>query len=265
MSEVRVCTLVSGSSANCTFVRVGDTALLIDAGAGIRKTEALLNSVGSGLSRVCGIFLTHEHSDHVAGLKTITKKHKIPILGNEATLRAVANAYPEIDSDLFCTLPTGASARRDGFSVTSFACMHDSAECVGYTVETERGKIGIATDLGELTESVSNSLKGCSVLVFESNHDENLLRNGPYPYPLRQRIAGPCGHLSNTQSGEGLRALIPTGVRQVFLAHLSKENNTPDLCLHTVRNLLSRDGIEVGRDVKIQVAPRSEPSEVFEL
>ncbi|MBO5247856.1 MAG: MBL fold metallo-hydrolase [Clostridia bacterium] len=263
MSRLKICTLVSGSSANSTYVEVDGCGLLIDAGAGIRRTEALLNSVDSSLSNVKGIFITHEHSDHISGLKTITKKYRIPILGNENTLNEVSYALPEVDPDLFCTLPTGANAKSGCFSVTSFPCMHDSAECVGYVVDTGFCKVGISTDLGLITEEVRGALNGCKILVFEANYDVDMLRNGVYPYPLKQRIAGPNGHLSNQQSGEGLVEFVRNGTEQIYLAHLSKENNTESLCRCTVENILRRSGIEVGRDVCVSVAPRSERSEVF--
>lgn len=264
MSRLKVCTIVSGSSANCTYVEVDGCGLLIDAGAGIRRTEALLNSVDSSLSKVKGIFITHEHSDHISGLKTITKKYRIPVLANETTLNEIARICPEVDSDLFCVLPTGGNAKNSAFSVTSFPCMHDSAECSGYVIDTGLCTVGVATDLGQVTEDVRGALSGCKVLVFESNHDTDLLRNGSYPYPLKQRISGPCGHLSNQQSGEGLIHFVQQGTEQVYLAHLSRENNTESLCRCTVENILRRSGINPEKDVRLCVAPRNERSEVFE-
>ena len=263
--SLKLCTLVSGSSANSTYVETEGCGLLIDAGAGIRRMEGLLNSVDSSLSRVKGIFVTHEHSDHISGLKTILKKHRIPVIANERTVREIMLACPEADPDLFCVLPTGGTAKNPYFSVSSFACMHDSVECAGYVVETSRGKVGIATDLGDVTDTVLQSLSGCKALVFEANHDIDMLRNGPYPYSLKQRISGPNGHLSNQQSGEALAELIRRGTQQVFLAHLSRENNTESLCLCTVENILRRSGISVGTDALVSVAPRNERSEVFSL
>lgn len=265
MSSVKLCTLVSGSSANCTYVEADGCGLLIDAGAGIRRTEALLQSVGSSLSRIQGVFITHEHSDHINGLKTILKKYPIPVLGNEETLHGISLALPEVDTDRFCVLPIGGNAKNGAFSVTSFPCMHDSASCVGYVIETSAGKIGIATDLGQVTDEVRSALTGCRGLVFEANHDVDMLHNGPYPYHLKQRIAGPCGHLSNQQSAEALIEFVQKGAERVYLAHLSRENNTESLCRCTVENALRRGGIDTERDVKIFVAPRGERSEVFEL
>lgn len=265
MSRLKLCTLVSGSSANSTYVEIDGYGILIDAGAGIRRTETLLRSVDSSLENVKGIFITHEHSDHISGLKTLLKKHRIPVLANEGTLSGICDACPELDPSLFCALPTGGKAENAGFSVTSFPCMHDSAECAGYVITTPLCKVGIATDLGQVTDEVMNALKGCKAIVFEANHDGDMLRNGPYPYPLKQRIAGPCGHLSNQQSGEALVELIRSGAERIFLAHLSRENNTESLCLCTVENILRRNGICVGKDAEVSVAPRNERSEVYSL
>lgn len=265
MSRLKVCTLVSGSSANCTYVEVDGSGLLIDAGAGIRRTEALLNSVDSSLSNVKGIFITHEHSDHISGLKTITKKYRIPILANRSTLDEISFLLPDVDSDLFCILPTGGNAKSGSFSVTSFPCMHDSVECAGYVIDTGSCKVGISTDLGQVTDEVTQALNGCKVLVFEANHDIDMLRNGPYPYSLKQRISGPNGHLSNQQAGEALSGFVQQGAEQIYLAHLSKDNNTESLCRCTVENMLRRSGIEAEKDVRVRVAPRSERSEVFLL
>ncbi len=265
MSRLKVCTLVSGSSANCTYVEVDGRGLLIDAGAGIRRTEALLNSVDSSLSNVKGIFITHEHSDHISGLKTITKKYRIPILANRNTLDEISFLLPDLDSDLFCTLPTGGNAKSGSFSVTSFPCMHDSVECAGYVIDTGFCKVGISTDLGQITDEVTQALNGCKVLVFEANHDIDMLRNGPYPYSLKQRISGPNGHLSNQQAGEALTGFVQHGAEQIYLAHLSKDNNTESLCRCTVENILRRSGIEAEQDVRVRVAPRSERSEVYSL
>ena len=265
MSRLRLCTVVSGSSANCTYVEIDGCGLLVDAGAGIRRTEALLNSVGASLSNVKGIFITHEHVDHISGLKTILKKYRIPVLATPSTLEEVARLCPTVDPDLFCSLPRGGSAKNGVFCVTSFPCMHDAVDCSGYVIEGNGVRVGIATDLGVVSPKVLESLQGCEALVFESNHDVDMLRNGPYPYSLKQRIFGECGHLSNQQCAEALAQLIPTGVRKVYLAHLSKENNTESLCLCTVKNYLRRAGIDPEEAVSVSVAPRSECSEVFEL
>ncbi len=260
---LRVFTLYSGSSANCTVIDIDGRVILVDAGGGVRKTQKALESVGLSLSAVEAVFVTHEHSDHVAGLSTICKYFRIPIISNEATLDAISRENGDIDQSLFCPMPSGACARRDCFEVTSFHSSHDSAECVGYRIKTAHGDVGVCTDAGEVTPEIRASLCGCKTVVLESNHDKNMLFTGPYPYRLKQRISGPFGHLSNEQCAELLSTLVSRGAENVLLAHLSKDNNTPETALSTVGSFLSVHNIKVGSDVNIFVAPRSEISHIY--
>lgn len=259
---VRVCTLYSGSSANCTFVEADGRAVLIDAGAGVRKTGQALEAVGSCYEKIEAIFITHEHSDHIAGLQTITKYYNIPIISNRKTLCAIKSVYPDIDEDLFHEMPTGSRANNGVMQITSFATLHDSAECVGYIINTGNRKIGVMTDVGEETAETSRYLSSCDTAVVEANHDENQLWNGSYSYSLKQRIGGKFGHFSNNQCGRLLEKTIARCTQNVILAHLSKENNTPELAYDTVRKYLTDMGISVGTDVRLSVAPRSDVSEI---
>lgn len=261
---VRVCTLYSGSSANCTFIENDGRAILIDAGAGIKKTGQALNSIGSGYDNVEAIFITHEHSDHIAGLKTILKHHeRIPVIGNEKTLAAIKNSYPEINCKNFHAMATGAKANNGVMQVTSFRTLHDSAECVGYIVNTGNQKIGVMTDVGEETSQTLDFLSGCNTLVVESNHDVDKLWNGAYPYMLKQRIGGKYGHFSNEQCGCLMGKAVKASVKNIILAHLSKENNTPELAFDTVAKHISDMGAIIGGDIDLSVAPRNEVSKII--
>lgn len=263
MAKIRFCTLFSGSSANCTYVEVNGNAVLIDAGAGVKKTEQALRQIGSGYDKIRGVFVTHEHSDHISGLKTILKYHTIPVIANPATISGFYG-LSEFEK-CFCSMPTGSCAENGDFRITSFSSSHDSAECVGYVIETGKNKLGILTDCGQLSAEMMNALAGCEAVVLESNHDVDMLMNGSYPYPLKKRVAGTGGHLSNDQCAQGLCQLVHTGVKQVFLAHLSKENNTPQLALETVCRVLSKHGVKVDTDVQVRVAPRDHVSEMLEF
>ena len=260
---LKVCTLFSGSSANSTLIQVDGRAILIDAGGGVLKTGKALQQAGTDFSKLDAIFITHEHSDHVSGLATILKRHRIPVIGNTATLKKMLFEHPELDDSLFCEMPTGSTAVKDGFEVTSFAAPHDSVECVGYKIKTKYGCVGVTTDAGQPTSEIFTKLSGCGILVLEANHDRKMLLEGPYPYMLKQRIAGPSGHLSNEQSGELLSKLVESGAKKVLLAHLSKENNTPDIALSTVGMCLSESGITVQKDVLVSVAPRDCVSDIY--
>ena len=260
---LRVFTLYSGSGGNCTAVEIDGRVVLVDAGCGVKKTQQCLMQAGLSLGAVDGIFITHEHSDHVAGLQTICKHFRIPVISNQPTLDAYYNENPLFDTSLFCVMPTGARAARDSFEVTSFASPHDSAECVGYRIKTKYGDVGVLTDAGTGTDEIKRALKGCRILVFESNHDINMLQTGPYPAYLKRRIAGPDGHLSNNQSAEMLADFVNAGAENVILAHLSKENNTPRIALSTADAFLSAKGAKTGKDVFVYAAPPSELSQII--
>ncbi|MBQ2882045.1 MAG: MBL fold metallo-hydrolase [Clostridia bacterium] len=261
---VRVCTLYSGSSANCTFIENDGRAILIDAGAGVKKTGQALSSIGSSYDNIEAIFITHEHSDHIAGLKTILKYHEhIPVIGNENTLTAIRNSYPEINCKNFHAMSTGSRANNGIMQVTSFRTLHDSAECVGYIINTGNKKIGVMTDVGEETSQTLEVLSECDTLVVESNHDVDKLWNGAYPYMLKQRIGGKYGHFSNEQCGSLMERAVRSSVKNIILAHLSRENNTPELAFDTVAKHLSDMGAIIGGDIDLSVAPRNEVSKII--
>jgi phosphoribosyl 1,2-cyclic phosphodiesterase len=260
---LRVFTLYSGSSGNCTVIDVDGRVILIDAGCGVKKTQKALCTAGLSLDAAEGIFVTHEHSDHVAGLQTICKHFRIPVISNQATLDAFYRDNSTFDTSLFCVMPTGATAARDDFEVTSFRSPHDSAECVGYRITTKYGDVGVLTDAGEGTPEIKAALKGCKTLVFESNHDRNMLQTGPYPYYLKRRISGPNGHLSNDQSAEMLSDFADFGAKKIILAHLSKENNTPHVALSTAETFITAKGAVIGGDVDVYVAPPDDLSQII--
>lgn len=268
--DVKVCTLFSGSSANSTYVEINGRGILIDAGGGVKKTEAALNMIGSSLSKVEAVFVTHEHSDHISGLKTILRHYTIPVISNSRTLDAIERAIPDINSNLFRSMPTGARAVKGDFEIISAATSHDSAESVCYIIKTEKGNIGIITDLGEYNENILAAAGCCKALILESNHDPDMLWNGRYTPALKRRVCGSRGHLSNLQAGELLSSVCGKGIENVILAHLSAENNTPPLALETVSATVTKAGAHVGSkcgegDVYITVAPRNDPSQIIIL
>jgi phosphoribosyl 1,2-cyclic phosphodiesterase len=263
--DVKVSTLFSGSSANSTYVEVNGRGILIDVGGGVKKTQSALQNIGSSLDKIEAVFITHEHSDHISGLKTVLKHYNIPVIANARTLDAIETAIPDINSSLFRCMPTGARAVKGDFEITSISTSHDAAESVGYVIKTQRGNVGIITDLGEYNEDILSAASECNTLILESNHDLDMLWNGRYPPMLKRRVGGSHGHLSNLQAGEFLTSVCHKGIKNVILAHLSAENNLPTLALETVSSTLAKTGAVIGTakgqgDVYITVAPRNDPS-----
>ena len=257
-------TLASGSSGNCALVSCGRTHLLLDTGISARRITTALKRLGVDPASLSGVLITHEHSDHISGLTTLTKQLKLPVYATAPTLRQLCYRIPFLE-DLCRSFEPG-----DGFPVGeiwvgSFPTSHDAACSVGYTLTGEGCKAAAATDLGYLTLAVLQAVQGCDLLVCETNHDEDWVRSGPYPYYLKQRILGDRGHLSNETGAELAALAVESGARTVVLAHLSSENNTPARARDVVSRRLSAGGIDPERDVSLTVAPRNECGPVFRL
>ena len=252
-------TLYSGSSGNCGLVRCGDQYLLIDMGKSCRTTLTALKSLGLAVSDCAGILITHEHSDHVAGLDTFLKKYPTPLYGcadTLDTLQSRGTIPPTVDA-----IPVDGQTLEIGeFTVTSFPTSHD-VPCVGYRIHTPDNKtMTIATDLGVLTPPVHQALSGCDLVALESNYDLHMLRSGRYPYYLRSRIESNRGHLSNDECSAKLLELIQEGCKKFALCHLSQENNTPALALQTMFNTLGAAGVVPEKDCIVQAQRRNEIS-----
>lgn len=236
---MRVCLLASGSKGNSIFVEAGDSRVLIDAGLSAKELLRRLAQIGVEGDSLDAILISHEHSDHIRGAGTLARKLNIPILVNSQTCHASAATIGKTEIIEF---ESGAPFIFKDLCIDPFAITHDASDPVGFLLECRAGKIGIATDLGIATRLVKDKLKGCRALVLESNHDEELLANGPYPWPLKQRIRSRHGHLSNAESAELLDDLLHCELEGVFLAHLSEVNNDPGIAREVASGVLaSRD------------------------
>ena len=234
---MQLTSLASGSSGNCTLIQSDLTHILVDAGISCRRIETGLQQMDITASELSGIFITHEHSDHISGLKILSRKHHIPIYGTAETLVAIHSADRDavIDPTLFCpVLPDQICAVGD-LTVLPFSNTHDAANPVGYRVSCENRAVAVCTDLGNYSQYTVNHLLGLDALLLEANHDIRMLQAGPYPYSLKRRILSDFGHLSNEASGRLLSELLHDGMRKIMLGHISKENNFEDLALTVVR------------------------------
>ena len=251
---MEIFTLASSSSGNCTVVSHNGSLILIDAGISLRRIRLGLQSAGLTPDDLTGVLVTHEHIDHISGIKMLVKYHKIPVFTSSGTACGICRWAPEAEPFMNCVGP-GVEFSLGDIAVKSFKTPHDAYESVGYRLEAGGKKLAYITDLGCVTDDIIDAACGADVAVIEANHDVAMLKTGPYPYHLKQRILSGHGHLSNPDSAGFAVRLAASGTRHLLLAHLSRENNTPRLARDTVESSLSEAGITVGGDVELDVAP----------
>ncbi len=260
MKDIRVFTLFSGSGGNCHYVKCGDTHLLFDAGKNAKAIISSLQSIGADISDISSIYITHEHSDHTAALRVLKKKN--PDI-SFACHPLCADAIERTGTDMsdVRAIYEGESLSEGNVRVHAFRVPHDSAACLGYRIEYEAAdgvkKIGIATDIGCLTCDIADGLLGCEHVIIESNHDPDMLRDGPYPEVLKARIFSAGGHLSNNSCAKLCAYLSEHGTKSFMLSHISKENNSRDLALSVTR-------AGVGADADIFCAYQDTPVCLYE-
>ncbi|MBN2643929.1 MAG: MBL fold metallo-hydrolase [Desulfuromonadaceae bacterium] len=233
---MRVCQLASGSKGNALYIESGQTRILIDAGLSARRLSAHLQDIGIEAASLDAVFLTHEHVDHTSGLGPLCRRYALPLYCTQQTFSVLEKLGP-VKTRFF---ESGESVVLKDLRVQSFPVTHDAVEPVGFVIEGCEGRVGLATDLGVATRLVQDRLQQCRVLVLETNHDEEMLREGPYPWPLKQRIRSRHGHLSNREGSELLAQLLWPGLEALFLAHLSETNNTPQAAQSCVAHVLTR-------------------------
>ena len=258
------CSLYSGSSGNCSLVETDNTKILIDAGESAKKISSALSLYGIDLANVDAIVVTHEHIDHIKSLGTISQKYNIPVYANKETWEAMPTQSKKILDELKkFYIPDEVFEIKD-LKFLPFQIPHDAANPCGFNIFNKKKKISIATDLGHITEDVFYSLEKSNFALIESNYDINTLKCSPYPYSLKQRISGPNGHLSNNAAGKLISGLMKSGLKQVTLGHLSKENNFPELAYQTVVEELMHNGSDEN-SIHINVARRDSPGKIISI
>jgi len=259
-TTVKICILASGSSGNSFLVWTDRTKILIDAGISARQLRERLNRLGVAAEEIDALFITHEHTDHVRGARTFARSLRIPVFLTEGTCAACNSTFEQLPAREFF-MPGEIICFKD-LQLVSYSVSHDAADPVNFLLCHKNCKVGMAMDLGYTSRLVKERLKHCDVLILESNHDRQMLMNGRYPWQVKQRILGRRGHLSNDQSASVLCEVAHQGLRGLFLAHLSKENNHPRL----VQSLFQQTLVEVGLDhVPLFVTSQHEPTAVFEV
>jgi len=243
--------LASGSEANCVYVGNGETAVLIDLGLAKTKAEKILIENGIDPTKIDGVFVTHEHGDHVKGL-AFADKYKIPVYGSEGTLKALnrldlANVTRGGSGRVFDAL------RLSCVTVEAFNVHHDAAEPTGFTITDKDCKVSVLMDTGKVTEEMIKKMSFSDVYVFECNHDEDMVMNGPYHDSLKQRVLCDVGHLSNDAAAAALAKLIRGKGERIYLTHMSSTNNMPALALATVKRALKVKGFIAGQHYEIGV------------
>lgn len=257
---IRLSVLGSGSKGNSIYVATERVRLLVDAGLSAREIERRLLSIGVSPKDLDGILVTHEHVDHVRGAGSLSRRYKLPVYLNKRTHTHLPDLVGRLrEKEKFVT---GRSFSVGDITIHPFAVSHDAADPVGFTLVNGSVKVGVCTDLGAATRLVHRHLEHCSVLILEANHDVEMLRKGPYPWPVKQRITSRVGHLSNEQSVEVLSQVFSDRLREVVLAHMSETNNCSGLVLETFIKVLNQD---IRAQLRITLASQHLPLDLIEL
>lgn len=255
----KFCSLYSSSSGNCTYIGTSQGGILIDVGISAKRTGEALAEIGVDPSSIEAIFITHEHSDHINGVRVFAKKHGIKVFASEGTLAGM-EAANALDPKIVCDVIPHSGTEAAGIYVRPFATPHDSLESTGFSLVTPDGKrLSVATDIGKITSTIMDAIHGSDLVLLESNHDVGMLQNGPYPFRLKQRILSDRGHLSNENCARTAVSLVNSGTTRLVLGHLSKENNMPSLAYETTRSAMTVAGATEGIDYLLSVAGDRNP------
>lgn len=260
---MRLASIASGSGGNAVYVGTEHTHILVDIGISNRRIEQGLNDLGLAADELNALVVTHEHLDHVKGLPVFMRRHLVPLYATAGTLEMLRNhgMLEGVEKDLIHEIRAESRFSVGDLSLLPFAIDHDAAEPVAYRIMSQKKAVAVATDMGHFTEGIVSHLLQLDAVLLESNHDVRMLEAGPYPYQLKRRILGDLGHLSNENAGRLLKRILHDGMKQVFLGHLSKENNFPALAYETVRCELGG----TAKDLPIAVAARDRLSPVCEF
>jgi phosphoribosyl 1,2-cyclic phosphodiesterase len=262
---IRFCSLYSGSSGNAVFIGTGKTKLLIDAGLSGKRIIEALRSIGENPAELSAVLVSHEHSDHIKGAGILSRKFDIPVYANESTWDAMERELSPISLKNKAYFNTGTEFFINEVCINTFSIPHDASEPVGFNLFAEEKKITTATDIGHINTELLKHFERSDLILIESNHDIEMLKVGPYPWHLKQRIMSDRGHLSNEVAGEVVAYLADKGTRNFLLGHLSKENNFPELAYQTVCNAINQKCCDIFQDINLEVVLRDRVGKVINL
>ncbi|HZJ99492.1 MAG TPA: MBL fold metallo-hydrolase [Tissierellaceae bacterium] len=263
--HIKFCSLSSGSSGNCHYIETKNSRIIIDAGLSGKAIERLMSSIGADPSSIDGIFVTHEHIDHSKGVGILSRRFDIPIYANSDTWLAMKKIIGKIKEDNIRIFTTDKHFEFKDLTIHPIAIFHDAAEPVGYVIYYKNKKISVVTDTGWVNNTIIENIKNSNLYLIESNHDVRMLKEGTYPWPLKQRILSTRGHLSNDDCGRVMGDVLSGSGEIVLLGHLSEDNNHPDLALKTVRESLENYGLDIDNDISLGVTHRDHATKIFDI
>lgn len=250
----KACQLFSGSSGNSIYIGGSSGGVLVDIGVSAKRCEFALNRIGVDPNSIRAIFVTHEHHDHISGVRVFASKHKIPVFASPETLEDMQRTGTV--NEKVKAFEIEKHLELSGLNVETFENSHDSVSCLGYKFTLPDGRrISVCTDTGYVTDDAKQTLAGTDMIFLESNHEISMLENGPYPYILKKRILSAKGHLSNFAAGEFAKELLQSGTTRFVLSHLSRENNVPEIARQSAIAALSELGAKENGDYRLYVSP----------
>ncbi len=265
---MRLCSIASGSSGNCIYVGNSDTHLLVDTGISKKRIEDSLAELELTGEDISGILITHEHSDHIQGLGVFSRRYEVPIYATRGTIKGICDCKTLgcMPDGLFNEITIDQTIKIGDLNVKAFSISHDANEPTGFRISDGEKSVAIATDLGMYDDYIVDNLKGLDAVVLEANHDVHMLEVGPYPYPLKRRVLGEKGHLSNELSGRLLCDILHENLKHVVLGHLSKDNNFAELAYETVKLEVTLGNTPYdGNEIPLMVAERDKISKILHV
>lgn len=261
---LKFASLYSGSSGNCLFVETENTKILIDAGVSLKKIEKGLDALNVDAKDLDGVIVTHEHVDHIQSVGNLSKKFDIPVFANQKTFDAMPKQTEKLSEKNKKKINIDEKFMIGDIEILPFSIPHDAADPCGFTLFSNNKKISIATDIGHMTGDIVKHIDGSEFVLLEANYDTEVLKYTKYPFKLKERIAGPTGHLSNKMAGQTINYLINSGLKKAMLGHLSKESNFPELAYQTVIDEIIANGTSID-NFGLSVADRNEPGKLINI